>query len=294
MPKSRIIKLIKLNACFLRKDARIVFVCGRDTKVPGSKRKIFLDYAKRNITDVHFLLAEDVFKALEKGYGDLLSIEENLAIYSDCIIIILESESAFAELGAFAIKDELCKLIIPVNDIMYKENSSFITLGPLGKVDDGKSIFGKTIYTNMNTFSNCFPEIKERLKKIKLGRRRKLGISNYNDFKDNNKERMFLIHDIINILTPVKLKELVDIFKEIYGASARLDIIKLDIKLLEAIKLVQQHDGYYFTTSTGDRFVDFGWDTFTTLKAKQLLKYKRDWPERLAILGKVTQDATST
>ncbi len=292
MPQNHISKHITANNCYLKQDARIVFVCGRDIKSTNSKRKILLEYADKHINDAHFLLAEDVFRAFDHGYGDLLSIEEHLATYSDCIIIILESESAFTELGAFAIRDDLCRLIIPINDILQKDSLSFISLGPLRKINEGKSIFGQTIYTSMDTFSNCFPEVRSRLRKIILNRRKKLKLDTYTSFQECNKERILLIHDIIGIMAPVKFKELIDLFKAIYGQVSRFDKIKLDLKLLEALNFITQIDGYYITKDSKNRFIDFGWDSFTTLKTKQIMKYKRHFPERLSILGRMAQDAT--
>lgn len=294
MPQQQIIQHITSNRCYLREDAKIVFVCGRDVNAENSKRKIFLDYAARHIQDAHFLLAEDVFKVDDNDHGDLLSIEERLATYSDCIIVILESESAFAELGAFAIKNELCKLIIPVNDEVHRSSSSFINLGPLNKISGSKEGFGATIYTNMETFSNCFPEIQNRLKKIILSRRKKIKIDTYQLFVNSNKERVLLIHDIIKVLAPVKLKELINLFKATYGETLRFDLIRLDIKLLEALRLVGQSEGYYMASDSKNSFVDFGFDSFTSLKTKQLMLYKRYYPERLTILGKVAQNATAT
>ena len=68
---------IKKNLLFFKKDAQIVFVCGKDIKAHGSKRKIILEYAKRNTPNIHLLLAEDFFNELEDKNTDILTIEKN-------------------------------------------------------------------------------------------------------------------------------------------------------------------------------------------------------------------------
>lgn len=294
MTTQRIIQHIKSNRCYLRQGAKIVFVCGRDIKNKDSKRKIFIDYASKHIQDAHFLLAEDVIRVSAREHGDMLSIEANLGKYSDCIVIILESESAFTELGAFAIDEELCRLIIPINDENFKDQPSFINLGPLRKISKVNTGLGPTIHTNMETFSDCFPEIQKRLKKIIPSCRKNLKVDNLELFQCSNKERILLVHDIIKILAPVKFTEIISIFKEIYGKDVRFDMVSFDIKLLEALRLIAKADGYYISEDSKNHFIDFGRDSYTSLKTKQLMLYKRHHPERLSLLGRVAYDAATT
>ena len=72
-PPDHLAAIIKQNLLFFKKDAKIVFVCGRDINADGSKRKTILDYAARNIPNIHLLLAENFFKELEDKTTDAVS-----------------------------------------------------------------------------------------------------------------------------------------------------------------------------------------------------------------------------
>ena len=73
-----------------------------------------------------------MFLTLQKeGHkGNILDVEHDISEFADHIIIILESPSAFAELGAFAHAKLRNKLII-INDKKYESENSFINLGPI-------------------------------------------------------------------------------------------------------------------------------------------------------------------
>ncbi|MDZ7682655.1 MAG: hypothetical protein U5J63_13320 [Fodinibius sp.] len=96
-----------------------------------------IDYAEKHMSEYHFYCRK-FFEALTESnksnknveLSDLLRIEENLTKYSDRMIIILESNSAIAELGAFTIKELFSSLVMVVNDTKFKDASSFISLGP--------------------------------------------------------------------------------------------------------------------------------------------------------------------
>ncbi|SDK91184.1 hypothetical protein SAMN05660337_1678 [Maridesulfovibrio ferrireducens] len=290
LPHSIVTDQIRKNECFLRQDALIVFVCGRALSASGSKRKLFLDYARKHIQGFHFLLAEDLFKVRGTRGSDLLTTEKDLANYSDCIIIILESESAFAELGAFAVLDDLCKIILPINDKSFEKSDSFINLGPLEKIDSYKKGLGPTIHANMDSFAHCFSEVQTRLNKIQMRRRKRLKINEYSSFITNDKERLLLIYDIINIFAPIKKNEIINVFKSIYG-SKRFDKINFDVLLLVTLGFIQEFDGFYFSSRPGLRFIDFATDSYFQLKSEIIIHYKKKDPQRLRLLGKVSSDA---
>ena len=107
-----------------------------------------LEYARNHFTNFRFFRAEEVFPALNEGHGnDLLTIEDQIGNYSDCIAIICESESAFAELGAFTLKEELVKQVLVINDERFKSSTSFITQGPIARANV-KSQFKPAFYAN--------------------------------------------------------------------------------------------------------------------------------------------------
>lgn len=144
-----------------------------------------MQYAQKHLKNYNFFMADTFFDFFHNRENkDLLSLEDKLAQYSDCIILVLESESAYSELGAFAIKDELAKIMLVINDKQFLKSKSFISLGPVAKVDR-VSKFSPTIYTDLKSILSIMPEISTRLKKLKKRRITKINIRSYEEFSKN-------------------------------------------------------------------------------------------------------------
>jgi len=130
-------KCLSEDKLFLSKDAYIVFVCGANTRnEKHSARSSFIEYGKKYLNGIDFFIAEDFFsKISEKDEYDLLSLENSIAQFSDCILIFLESPSAIAELGAFSNNDKLAGIILAINNRDHASTPSFINLGPIAKLN---------------------------------------------------------------------------------------------------------------------------------------------------------------
>lgn len=89
---------------------------------------------KPRITGFDVYYPEDLFEELlrggEKG-ADLLELENLLAENVHAIVIVLESEGAIAEFGAFANHERLRDRLIVVVNSKYRRARSFIMLGPV-------------------------------------------------------------------------------------------------------------------------------------------------------------------
>lgn len=79
-----------------------------------------------------YILAEELNGFFPQGnYNDLLQLESDIAQISSLILLFSESYGSAAELGAFAIKEQISqKLLVVIDNKNYGENS-FIKLGPL-------------------------------------------------------------------------------------------------------------------------------------------------------------------
>ena len=231
---------------YLTTTSVLVFACGArpNDSYPGGRDRI-MDYAKIHLKKYNFFIAEKFFDLFQDGEGkDLLSLEDQLAEYSDCIILVLESESAFAELGAFAIKDDLAKIMLVVNDKEFNKSESFIKLGPLAKVDK-VSKFGPTIYTDIKSILSIAPSISKRLAKIEKKKISIIDIRTYDKFlKISPKIKMVFLLDIVSLFHPISHHELIFILKHIYGQSHSYEI-NVELGLLRALNLIRQIDGYY-------------------------------------------------
>lgn len=134
----------------------LIFVCGA-TRI-GSLRDSYIHYAATHHKEFSFFRAESILQGLEDK-GDLLTLEDQFADYSDCLLIFCESESAYAELGAFSLKEELAGKTLVINDRKYEKSTSFINLGPLAKLEK-KSKFGGSIWIDPNKYYSMLIEFQ--------------------------------------------------------------------------------------------------------------------------------------
>ncbi len=122
-----------------KKTNRFVFLCGANKKKNeiSERRKALIAFASKNLPHNKFFLAEKVFTFLsaEGHKGNLIDIENQISRFSDHILIILESQSAFAELGAFS-HEELRKKLIVINDKKFEDAESFVNLGPIKAIEE--------------------------------------------------------------------------------------------------------------------------------------------------------------
>lgn len=243
-------KCISSGNTLLRNDSILIFTCGeRPNQSNPGKRSLLMKYAQSNLTEFNFFIAEKIFDVFQGDKKiDWLSIEEKLANYSDCIIIILETESTFAELGAFMMKDSLADIVLVVNDIKYSNSDSFINLGPLKKLET-HSKFKPVVNTKYNNFGRCFIEIEERLQTIKRDYNKRIEIRNFDEF-DNliPKTKLLFILDLISLFSPISYKELINILKFLYGEDHGYDI-KLILSLQQALELIFTSSNWYMRSA---------------------------------------------
>lgn len=206
------------NKFYYSKENYIVFVCGasikNDNKINARKR--FLEYATKHLQEYDFFIAVD-FLFADDSITDLLSLEDKMTSYSDCIMIFLESFSAGAELGAFSIKDDLVKQLLIINDIEHKGNSSFIEKGPIAKINSS-SKFAPVIYCKLNMVLESIPKIKDALERNHKKRNEGVEIIDIEAFNSlSPKRRLLFLLDLITLFSPLSKMELVTLLKELFG-----------------------------------------------------------------------------
>ncbi len=237
-------RLALTRRVYLSKDANLIFVCGASLDANNGKnaRKRFLDYSKANLPDYDIFIAEKFFD-LFKGDMDLLTVEDKLGNYSDCIIIFLESPSSIAELGAFSNNEKLVKQLLVINDKEHETATSFIIKGPLVKISK-QSEFGETIYCNMQRSLEAIGEIKKKLIKMKRKYNKGINLKTFEEYSANSeKSKMLFLLDLITLLQPVKQIELESILEELIGDGTYY--IEFDIKMLMAVGYITEIDSYY-------------------------------------------------
>lgn len=282
----------------LRKsDARIVFVCGANQTKTGekSRRAWFMEYAKKHLASFRFFLAEDVFDALGGSTAeDLLTIEDRLGDFSDCIIIFCESESAFSELGAFTLKNELVKQVLIVNDRKFRAEKSFINRGPIARADK-HSRFKPVIHADFGAILKSAAAIKERLEaKIPHRRDQRIKFNKFSRFSElDAKDRLFLIADFVHLFGPITTSELVGILSDILG----IPITSMDTELalgrsLGLFRHVAGAHGKFLASPVGEVFSFFGFDFSlfrpADLRAQVVRYYFHNERERLILAAAAT------
>lgn len=274
----------------LKTDSGIVFLCGanRSRTHPISVRDVLLEYACKHFNEFRFFRAEDVFEALrENAKRDLLTIEDEIGNYSDCIIIVCDSESAFAELGAFSLKNELVGQVLIINDERFKNASSFITQGPIARADK-RSRFKPTVYANFEAVLKSAVEIKTRLEKISRSNRQSVKLSTAHDFKAvRPKLRMLFLADLVHLFFPVRLRELEGLLRFFYGTG--FSEIHLEVALLVGLGFIQKSDDgmLYYARKETAFFYDYPGLRTQSLRAQVIRHYfKRDRSRAAALYAK--------
>jgi hypothetical protein len=197
--------------------------------------------------------AEDVFQVLARTEpeANALKLESDLAALADAIIIIAESPGTFAELGAFALSGELRSKLLPVAPIEYKNEESFLNVGPIRWVDKD-SFFRPTIWADFSVILTVAAEITERLterihqptttdvRKIVL--------------RESSRHLLFLVVLITDILGPASASEIRLFLEQILGPDSGTQFVNL-IALAKSLKLINsiefEGEVLYFRTQSG-------------------------------------------
>ena len=264
-----------------------MLVCGAQSRAGApSGRSLILDYAHRNLLSFKFFQAEQVFETLRqhRKTKDLLSLEDAFASFSDCIIIVLESPGSFAEIGAFAIKDEIAKILLVINDIRYSRDESFINLGPIAKVNK-VSIFRPTIYVNPEHILKFAHIIEERLSRILRKRNKNIDLTTFDKFSScTPKIKVLALADIISMFSPIKRREIYRILRYCYGNIHRTNL-DVELGMLVTLGIVQMHQDFFFRASEDiESFFEFTGFDERKFRADVFNYYYKYHRERIEIL----------
>lgn len=231
-------------------DVQFVFLCGANIKpdVPSKRRQFLMDFSSKHLPNTKFFLAETIFKLLEaEGHtSNILDIENELSRFADHIIIVLESESTFCELGAFATHSGLRKKLIIINDSAHRLSKSFINLGPVQAVREISGVNHVLDY-KMNhdgrEYGDGIGEIFENLYTL-LYRKptiRRTKISDYDPNHFFTKDSLRFIHDLVYFSNPISFPELSRLIKLLFGKSKDSNLRK-HLGLLCAIEQTERSE----------------------------------------------------
>lgn len=123
--------------------SEIIFLCGGQRSDISDPTPLSLRDAFLKILDNPFLRQRDLIQAEDitdniyffDKYDDILEFETDIAQIVELIILFCESEGSLAELGAFAMIEEIASRLFVVVRGKHWNKTSFIKLGPLRRIE---------------------------------------------------------------------------------------------------------------------------------------------------------------
>lgn len=267
---------------------KFVFLCGanKDKDSISERRKALIEFSNKHLVHAQFFLAERMFSTLQKeGHkGNILDVEHQISNFADHILIILESPSAFTELGAFA-HTKLREKLIVINDKQYEHEKSFINLGPIKAIEEHS---GKQNILNykmsadgikrLDAIGDVFAPLYELLKEPIKGKASAIKLDSCDPSKHFDKNSAMFIHDLIYFTGLIYLKELVEVLKIIFGDNSFK--LKEHLAILTAFESIQRNDNGIYKSNIGKTYYDYKFDTNKIISSFRNYMLK-GYPERI-------------
>lgn len=228
-----------------------IFLCGGAD--PSSVRHLFMQFAQQDCEEFfsRLVLAENVIKSWFRAdsYKNLLELEEDLASVASIVPIFLESPGSFAEVGSFASNKHLIKKILVFQDTKYKDEESFINLGPLHRIRSTCSIDDVLCYA-WDDISSYFSDIKNNILE-------KLNVKEKTFYPNNIGDISILIIEILGISQLAKRN---DIKCTLNSSGIDINDIKLNkifylLEKMGCIKEIHAGKSRYYVSLCKDRML---------------------------------------
>ncbi len=249
--------------------SKFVFLCGANKSKHeiSERRKALLEFSEKQLPHTQFFLAEKMFHTLnEEGHkGNILDVEHLISDFSDYIVIVLESPSAFAELGAFSHNKLRSKLVV-INDEQYKNNESFINLGPIKAIEESVSKEHIIHYKmsddgifKRDAIGQIYNQIYELFKNPIKSKDSTIDLDSCDPSKKFDKNVAMMVHDIIYITGPVLYKELIEVLKIVFGNS-KFNNVKPILAILSSFNSVERNQNGLYRSKRNSTYYDYRFD----------------------------------
>jgi hypothetical protein len=148
-PRETFLTGLNFSEIEVREYPEIAFLCGgppnamvdRETSHQyfPSVRSYVSQFLTAKYPHIRYQNAEDVKDWNSySAYDDLIEFERDIAHLCKAIVLFVESPGSLAELGSFAIIPEITEKLIIFVHADHSSQSSFISLGPLKRIDDAR------------------------------------------------------------------------------------------------------------------------------------------------------------
>lgn len=273
----------------LGRSNQLMFLCGanRAAGVPSARREAIKRFIEKLSPDYRVIYAEGVFSELTKiGHSkNVLDLEHEISDIADKILIVLESPSAFCELGAFSHQSFRKKLVI-VNNSEFRSQSSFINTGPIAAAKEVKAPvlwypMAPDGVHSIDGIGATFMDLKEAIE-VKASSR---GVRISSDISklEANKSSLYFVHDLVLFTGPVSHEELIEFLIAAFGRKS-YDILKRLLGVLRSAELIRSFDAdgaWVYESTVGSPFLHFDFKVNALMAAFRGF-HLRSQPSRLA------------
>jgi len=223
--RDRLIESLRSPGYRFRAVDPVVFLCGG---ADSSTRDTLAAYLRRRDPPLQVFYAEQVWELISaRSSRSALEMEDDLAGLSDLVIIIVESPGTFTELGAFSLSPALRRKLLPIVDIHYRADRSFISTGPLRWVD-AESLYRPTVYVPLVRILDGTTEFEQRIKQIP-----KPEPASIIDLRTSRKHLLFFLCDLVSVIQPASA-EVVEYYIDRIASSGKTS---MDVSTLLALSV---------------------------------------------------------
>jgi len=243
-----------------------IFLCGAKIDQEKTLRNFISKKFKEKYTKYNIVFPEYLFDSLiKRGEINILNLENQLASDADIIIMPLEKEAygTFTELGAFTTlgictsNNLLIRKIIIISNIDYKDDNSFINLGPIklvSKENEKHVIYFKIDcgnFLNEDELTKLFNELITTIRytNIKSGEKKLNNIFGLSIF--------LLI--MISIYKKITKTEIFDILENYFGSKFQFELIEPSLGNLSCNELIflnkNENPPCYTLTDVGENYI---------------------------------------
>jgi hypothetical protein len=244
-PRLSLLTRLDIHTCRVEfSDTPIVLLCGGKVEIksrpedPDPPVRSLRHAIAKSHPNFEVFCPEEITSWQSDGvFKNLISFELELASICSLVVIILESEGALVELGAFSQLPELSKKIVAVCPDKYRDAISFINLGILRFIsavqpENVKSYPWEPERPNListEIVEDLSIDILEELKKIPKSQVFKVS---------QNSHAIVLICEFLKIFIALKETEILEYLKSC-GIAVTNDELKGKLFLLEKFQLIR-------------------------------------------------------
>lgn len=261
---ARIAEIIKNRRVTTHNDGtRLLFLCGgnKDQDTPSERRLAITNFINHHFSDVYVIYAEKIYNELlktDKSYN-LYDLETDISQISDFILIVLEGEGSFCELGAFSHSDLRDKVYV-INDLKHSKSQSFVNLGPISILERKSSVFYYPMNhdgrANLDRIGDTFPRLHETLKSKSNSKTTKFDEQKLAPSQKITKHKTLFLHDLIFFCGKTSYKDLISLIQKIFGPDD-YRLPKKIIAILIGLQLIKRDDNGNFYSRNEKTFFSF-------------------------------------